>query len=40
MDKGMVSITNMEKIQTEGFDYCVTLRRNSMPNLKEYLGII
>ncbi len=34
MDKGMVSITNMEKIQTEGFDYCVTLRRNSIAKLK------
>jgi len=34
MDKGMVSITNMEKIQAEGFDYCVTLRRNSIAKLK------
>ena len=34
MDKGMVSITNMEKIQAENFDYCVTLRRNSIAKLK------
>ncbi|MCG2695789.1 IS1634 family transposase [Candidatus Parcubacteria bacterium] len=34
MDKGMVSITNIEKIQTENFNYCVTLRRNSIAKLK------
>mgnify|MGYP001558558748 CR=1 FL=1 len=34
MDKGMVSIANMEKIQAEGFDYCVSLRKNSIAKLK------
>lgn len=34
MDKGMVSITNIEKIQTENFNYVVTLRRNSIAKLK------
>lgn len=34
MDKGMVSITNMEKIQTENFNYVVTLRRNSIARIK------
>jgi transposase len=30
MDKGMVSNSNLEKIETEEFDYVVTLRRNSI----------
>lgn len=34
MDKGMVSIANMEKIQTENFNYVVTLRRNSIAKIK------
>lgn len=34
MDKGMVSITNMEKIQAESFNYVVTLRRNSIAKIK------
>ncbi len=34
MDKGMVSITNMEKIQAENFNYVVTLRRNSIAKIK------
>ena len=34
MDKSMVSITNMEKIQTENFNYVVTLRRNSIAKIK------
>lgn len=34
MDKGMVSLSNIEKIQTESFNYVVTLRRNSIAKLK------
>jgi transposase len=34
MDKGMVSMGNMEKIQAENFNYCVTLRKNSIAKLK------
>ncbi|MBU2260209.1 IS1634 family transposase [Patescibacteria group bacterium] len=34
MDKGMVSIANMEKIQAEGFNYVVTMRRNSIAKIK------
>lgn len=34
MDKGMVSLTNMEKIQTENFNYVVTLRKNSIAKIK------
>ena len=30
MDKGMVSNSNLDKIETEGFDYVVTLRRSSI----------
>jgi len=34
MDKGMVSITNMDKILACGLNYVVTLRRNSIAKLK------
>mgnify|MGYP001609033538 FL=1 len=34
MDKGMVSIANMEKIQAENFNYVVTMRRNSIAKIK------
>lgn len=34
MDKGMVSLSNIEKIETESFDYVVTLRRNSIAKIK------
>lgn len=34
MDKGMVSIANIEKIQAQSFNYVVTLRRNSIAKLK------
>ncbi len=34
MDKGMVSIANMEKIQAQNFNYVVTLRRNSIAKIK------
>jgi transposase len=34
LDKGMVSLTNLEKIQYEAFDYVVTLRKNSIPKIK------
>lgn len=35
MDKGMVSVINLEKIQAEEFDYVVTLRRNSIAKIKD-----
>lgn len=34
MDKGMVSIANLEKIQSESLNYVVTLRRNSIAKIK------
>jgi transposase len=33
MDKGMVSIANLEKIQAEGLNYVVTLRRSSIAKI-------
>ena len=34
MDKGMVSIANMEKIQADGLNYVVTIRRNSIAKIR------